>query len=296
LKIAVAAAAGNVGRKVAAELLVRGEHQIRVLARRAAPVEHFGRQGADVLEGSLEDEEFLVRSTRGVDAMFWVTPTPLEAPDLRDAQRRMGSAGARALRENGIGRLVNLSGLGESEAGPLAGLRDAEQLLELAAVNTTHLRAAYFFENYLSHLDSIRTQGNIRLPVAGATRIPMIAARDVAWAAADRLLDTSWSGRHVCELHGPVDLRFDEAAALLSRALGRKVVHARVPEEEARKTWRDAGCSSSVADAFVEMYRTMEEGALGASVERSAATTTPTKLEEFGRTLLRPLLGNRVAF
>ncbi len=294
MKIAVAGADGNVGRKVVAELLVRGEHQLRVLTRRAAAVEHFARQGADILEGSLEDEEFLVRSTRDVDAMFWVTPTPFEAPDLRAVQHRMGSAGARALRENRILRVVNLSAVGESRAGPLAGLRDTEQLLELATVNTTHLRAAYFFENYLSQLDSIRAQGCIRLPVAGATRIPMIAARDVAWAVADRLLDTSWNGRHVCELHGPADLRFDEAAALLSRALGRKVVHARMPEEEARKSWKAGGCSSSVADAFVEMYRTMEEGNLGA-VERSAATTTPTRLEEFGRTLLRPLLGNRVA-
>ncbi len=295
MRIAVAGAGGNVGRKVVAELLVRGEHQLRVLTRRAAAVEHFRRQGADVLEGSLEDEGFLVRSTRGVDAMFWMTPTPFEAPDLRAVQHRMGSAGARALRENGILRLVNLSGVGESNAGPLAGLRDTEQLLELATVNTTHLRAAYFFENYLSQLDSIRARGSIRLPVAGATRIPMVAARDVAWAAVDRLLDTSWSGRHVCELHGPADLRFDEAAALLSRALGREVVHARMPEEEALKSWRDGGCSSSVADAFVEMYRAMEKGALVPAVERSAATTTPTRLEEFGRTLLRPLLGNRVA-
>ncbi len=295
MKIAVAGAGGNVGRKVVAELLVRGEHQLRVLTRRAAAVEHFARRGADVLEGSLEDEEFLVRSTRGVDALFWMTPTPFEAPDLRAAQHRMGSAGARALRENGILRLVNLSGVGESEAGPLAGLRDTEQLLQLATVNTTHLRAAYFFENYLSQLDSIRARGSIRLPVAGATRIPMIAARDVAWAVTDRLLDTSWSGRQVCELHGPADLRFDEAAALLSRALGREVVHTRMPEEEARRSWRAGGCSSSVADAFVEMYRAMEKGALAPAVERSAATTTPTRLEEFGRTLLRPLLGNRVA-
>ena len=295
MKIAIAGAGGNIGRKVVAELLVRGEHQLRVLTRRAAAVEHFARQGADVLEGSLEDEEFLVRSTYGVDAMFWMTPTPFEAPDLGAVQHRMGSAGARALRKNGILRLVNLSGVGESRAGLLAGLRDTEQLLERATVNTTHLRAAYFFENYLSQLDSIRAQGSIRLPVAGATRIPMIAARDVAWAAVDRLMDTSWSGRHVCELHGPADLRFDEAAALLSRALGREVVHARMPEEKARRSWREGGCSSSVADAFVEMYRAMEKGALDAAVERSPATTTPTRLEEFGRTLLRPLLGTRGA-
>lgn len=291
----MAAAGGNVGRKVVAELLARGGHQLHVLTQRAAAVGHFARQGADVLEGSLEDETFLVRSTRDVDAMFWITPTPRQSPDLRAAQYRMAAAGARAVRENGITRLVNLSSLGDSTAGPLAGLRDAEHLLQRAAWNTTHLRAAYFFENYLSQLDSIRTRGAIRWPVDGATRIPMMAARDVAWAVADRLVDTNWSGRHVRELHGPEDLRFDEAAAILSRALGRRVIHVRFLEEEAWRWWKEGGCSSSVADAFVEMYRTMEKGTLAAGMQRTTVTTTPTSLEEFGRILLRPLLGNRMA-
>jgi uncharacterized protein YbjT (DUF2867 family) len=296
LRIAIAAPAGNVGRKVVAELLARGEHHLRLLVRRPASVEHFAREGANVLQGSLDDEEFLIRSTREVDSLFWLTPTPMAGGDLREQQERMGRAAARAVRENGILHVVNLSGVGaEVASGPQAGLRDVEQLLEGATMNIVHLRAAYFFENYLTQLEAIRTRSSVFLPISGATRTPMIASRDIAWVAANRLLDRGWTGRQICELHGPADLRFDEAAALLSRALGRSIAHVRIPPGTAWREWRNAGYSTDVADALVEMYDAMEQGKLRPAMERTAATTTPTKLVEFGRTLLRPLLGDRVA-
>jgi uncharacterized protein YbjT (DUF2867 family) len=295
LKIAIAAPGGNVGRKLVAELLARGEHHLRLLVRRAESVEHFERRGADVLVGSLEDERYLVRSTRDVDAVFWVTPLPPRAKDLHAVQLRMGWAASRALRANGVQRLVNLSAVGESHDGPLAGLRDVERMLERAVLHTTHLRSAYYFENYLSQLDPIRLDGSVLLPVSAGTRIPMIATRDVAWAAAERLLDTGWHGRSVRELLGHADLRFDEAAAVLSRALGRNVTHIRAPGHIARQRWRAAGFSDSVARNLADLYLAMDRGAMQAAGERNAATTTPTRLDEFGRTLLRPLLGGRVA-
>jgi len=295
LRIALAAPGGTVGRKLVAELLARGRHELRLLVRRPQTVEHFARRGADVLPGSLDDERFLVRATRGVDAVFWVTPLVPDADDLRAVQRRVGRAASRALQANGIQRLVNLSAVGESRAGPLAGLRDVECMLEQAVPHTTHLRSAYLFENYLSQIDPIRLHGSVLLPVSAATRIPMIAARDVAWAAAERVLDPDWYGRCTCELHGPSDLRFDEAAALLSRALGRRVTHLRAPGHIARQRWRAAGFSQDVARVLEELYRAMENGAMQAGQERTAASTTPTRLDEFGRTLLRALLGGRVA-
>lgn len=85
------------------------------------------------------------------------------------------------------------------------------------------------------------------------------------------------------------------AAAILSRALGRRVIHVRILEEEAWRWWKEGDCSSSVADAFVERYRTMEKGTLAAGMQRTPVTTTPTSLEESGRILLRPLPGNRMA-
>ena len=130
----------------------------------------------------------------------------------------------------------------------------------------------------------------ICLPISGSRRIPMIATRDIAHAAADRLLDSSWTGRCVRELHGPADLSFEEAAAAISRGLGRPIVHVKVDDATIRKAMIAANVSKDVTDLMLELYHSCETGALRPAMERSPETYTPTRLVDFAREVIRPLI------
>jgi uncharacterized protein YbjT (DUF2867 family) len=292
MKIAVTTPTGHVGRFVAEWLLDAGAN-VTLLARDAEKLGRLVTRGAGVAEGDLEDKDYVIQATRGMDALFWVTPPDITSSDFRAFQNRVGLAGAEAIRVNRIGRVVNLSSAGAhlaSGGGPINGLYDVEQLLNGVATNITHLRPGHFFENYLMSLDSIKHDGRIFMPVSGSRRIPMIATRDIARIATDRLVDTTWSGHWVRCLYGPADLSFDEAAAAIAQGLGRKVVHVKVDEDAARKGMIASGMSENFADLLLEMYRGCESGALRPEKERSPENYTPTRLTDFAREVIRPLI------
>jgi len=50
--------------------------------------------------------------------------------------------------------------------------------------------------------------------------MPWVDPLDIATVAATRLLAQGWTGRQVQAVHGPADLTWTEAAAVLSTATG----------------------------------------------------------------------------
>ena len=167
-------------------------------------------------------------------------------------------------------------------------------MLDDAADNVTHLRPGFFFENLLWQLDSIKKWGRISLPLSGSQRYPMIATRDIGRVAAQRLMDPTWSGHFVKELHGPADLSFDEVAGILS---GRPWPEDRVRQcdpQEMRQGMLDNALSENAADLMLEMYDAVETGRLQSIQPRSAETTTPTTLTEFVREVMLPMIGEPV--
>jgi uncharacterized protein YbjT (DUF2867 family) len=120
--------------------------------------------------------------------------------------------------------VVNISSLGghlSKKTGPIAGLHDAENMLnELSEVNILHLRPTYFFENLLSSIGTIKGFGVNGTPMSGDKAIPMIAAWDVGAYAAQRLLALDFSGHTTQELLGARDLSMNEVTAILGKAIG----------------------------------------------------------------------------
>ena len=230
MNIAMTTPTGHVGSAVANLLLDHGNSiQVRLLGRRPEKLRTFVERGAKLSIGSLDDPEFLVEATEGVDALFWVTPPGYGSDNLRAFQNRLGRAAATAIRTNEISRIVNLSSIGAqfvSGVGPISGLHDVEYVFDDSTSNVTHLRPGFFFENLLWQMDSITQRGRISLPLSGSRSYPMIATRDIAHVAAERLLDPTWTGCHVRELHGPAELSFDEVAAEKGAATSQVVLSA----------------------------------------------------------------------
>jgi uncharacterized protein YbjT (DUF2867 family) len=294
MKIAITTPTGHVGSAVADFLLdFGGDVNIRLLGRRADRLAHLVDRGATAIIGLQDDADFLVKATKDVDALFWVTPPGYGSDNVRAFQNRFGKAGATAIRANKIPRVVVLSSIGanlSSGAGPISGLHDVEDLLGEVAPNITFLRPGFFFENLLWQLDSIKNRGCISLPLSGSRRYPMIATRDIGREAAARLSDGSWAGYHIRELHGPSDLCYDEVARILSDSIGRGVTYVRCERFEARQFMLESALSENAADLMLEMYDAIETGKLRSLQPRSAETTTSTTLDEFAREVLLPLV------
>lgn len=292
MRIVVNTPTGNVGSVLTEHLLDAGA-EVVVLARDPEKVAGFAARGASVKQGSLDDEAFVAQATEGADALFWVTPPDFTATDFRARQNQFGAIGAKAVRANGIARVVNVSSVGAHTSdgnGPVNGLHDVEELFDGTGAGTLHLRAAFFFENFLMHLESIQGMGSIFMPISGSARVPMIATPDIARAAADRLLDGSWSGNNVLGLHGPADLSFDEAAAALSDGIGKPVNHVTIEEGQAREALSGMGLNDDVVEQLLELDRAIESGHIGPAEPRTHETTTPTTLVDWAREVMAPMV------
>jgi uncharacterized protein YbjT (DUF2867 family) len=299
VKIAVTTPTGHVGSVVVDFLLDSGDDiSVTLLGRRATTLRSFIERGAQISIGSQDDPDHLVEATQGVDALLWVTPPGYGSDNVRAFQNRLGKAAATAIRANRIPRVVNLSSIGAqfvSGVGPISGLHDVESWLDDTASNVTHLRPGFFFENLLGQLDSIRNWGRISLPLSGSRRYPMIATRDIAHVAAERLLDRSWTGHSVRELHGPAELCYDEVAGILSEALGRKIVYIKCNREEAHQYMLDNAISENAAELMLEMYDAIEMERLRPIQRRTVETTTTTSLVKFVYEVMLPMFAEPVA-
>ncbi len=292
MRTAIVASTGRVAGAVVRELLAAHADLILLTRSPHKLSTIIGHEKIPTRDGNLSDAAVLKESLRGVDVLFWVTPSDSTALDLRASQRRMGKAAAEAIRANRISRVVNLSSLGAQHAsgnGPVDGLHDVEKAIGGATENVIHLRPGYFFENFETQCQAIVQEGCIYLPVKGEVAVPMIATRDVARAAAHALLNPAWSGRIVHQLCPPA-ISFNEAAGRLSAVLGMPVSHVQVTDEQAQASMMEGGASEDIARRMCEMFHGIEQGTLAAEAGAKPDETPWTSLEEYAVDMLAPKL------
>jgi uncharacterized protein YbjT (DUF2867 family) len=293
MSIAVTTPTGNIGSRVAQRLLEAGA-DVTLLVRSASKVEDLVRAGAKVVEGTLEDSDFVARATEGAEALFWLTPPNMTVSSLRLWRRGLAANAREAVRRNGIGHVVHLSSIGAQLSwgtGPIASLHDGELLLNDVAPSIRHLRAGFFMENFLFQVEPIRAHGSLFQAMPGNLRVPMVATRDIGDVAARLLLDRGWSGQRAVGVHGPADVSGEEAAAVIGKALGRSVRYVQVTGEQARESLLKMGVSPDVANSFVEMYGAFSTNPSLVAEPRTAETTTPTTLAKWAAEVLKPAVG-----
>lgn len=282
---------GNIGCPLTERLLAAG-CALTLLTRHPDKVRGFAARGATVQNGDLEDEDFVIASTRGADVLFWLTPPNMVTANVREYQNKIGRIAAQAVRTNRISRVVHLSSYGahlDVGTGPILGLRDNEAFFNRAVPDVVHLRPGMFMENFLASLPTIRQLRKVFLPIAGTTQVPFIATRDIAVVAAERILEPSWRGQQVLEIFGPSPVSFDEAARCIGDALGETVTHVQVTRAQAYQALTGMGMSADAANGFLDIYAAVESGHLAPDL-RAAKRTTPTSFAAFAREILGPLL------
>jgi uncharacterized protein YbjT (DUF2867 family) len=293
--VTVAGATGHVGGGIARGLLARGV-KVRAIGRDEKRLQDLTARGAQAEAGSLDDVQFLRKAVEGADAVFVLVPPSYQEPDFRAYQRKIVEAIGRALETARVPRAVSLSSVGAELAsgnGPIAGLHLLEQRLEaIDGLQVVHLRPAYFMENELNNIGLIKSAGITGSPLKADRAFPLIATADIAAAATEVLAQPTFTGRSFRELLGPRDYAPRDAARILGQAIGKpELPYVEFPFADARKAMIAAGLSPSLADDYLEMQAAFNEGRIRSLQGRSAATTTPTTLEDFARTVFAPAFG-----
>jgi uncharacterized protein YbjT (DUF2867 family) len=290
-------ATGNVGKKIT-EYLVAKEEKVRMVARTEDRLRPLVGKYAEAFVGDILDTDFLTRAFTGADAVFSLIPPNYKTENFLSYADRAGESIARALQAAKITHVVNLSSVGgelSSRTGPITGLhRQEERLNRIKGLNVLHLRAAYFMENLLGGIELIKTKGINGSAVRGDLRMPMIATRDIAAFAAERLAKSESTGTSVAYLLGPRDLTLTEATMTIGIKIGLpNLQYITFPYADAEKGLVSAGLSPDMSRLYVEMSRAFNEGRI--VVKREEGISTPTTLDEFCTTVFVPAYTHKKA-
>ncbi|OGS42346.1 MAG: hypothetical protein A2506_06125 [Elusimicrobia bacterium RIFOXYD12_FULL_66_9] len=274
--ILVAGATGKVGRELVMELKIR-KAAFKVLVRDAAKTKAL-LGPVDCVAGDFNVPETLAAALDGVHSAFLLSP----------ADPRMAAwetSFARAAKKAGVRRLVKVSALGADAKSPLALDRwhgEIEEEIKRLSIPFVMLQPAYFYQNMIG-LAPLILRGVLPGSM-GTARFAMVDTRDVAAAAAAALASPAHDGKTFV-LTGPAALSYAEAAAALSKALGRPVAYSDTPPEAAREHMLAAGYPPWLADALLELAAFFRSGQadLATDAVKTLAGREPFSFEDFAR-------------
>ncbi len=237
---------GKTGRRVAQRLEARGM-PTRVGSRSGEPP--FDWENPDTWACALE----------GVGSAYVSYYPDLAIPGAPEAVR----AFAELAIQNGVRRLVLLSGRGEVEA------QSAEQVLrevgDEAGVRRTIVRCAWFMQNFdENYLLEPILAGEVALP-SGNVPEPFVDAGDIADVAVAALTEDGHAGQ-LYELTGPRLLTMEEAVGEISKATGRELRFVPVSLEEYEAVLAEADVPPEFLSFLTYLFGTVLDG-------RNASTT-----------------------
>jgi uncharacterized protein YbjT (DUF2867 family) len=289
--IVITTPAGQIGSQVLGNLLDSGE-ELRVVVRDPAQLPADVGDSLDIVEGSHGDAAVVDKAFSGADAVFWLTPPDPRAPSVEAAFVGFTRPAAEAFRRHGVGRVVAVSALGRgtpwaSRAGYVTGSLAMDDLIASTGVAYRALTNPSFMDNTIRQVPSIRDQGMFFSPIAGDRKLPTVATRDIAAAAARLLLDASWSGVGEVPLLGPEDLSFNDMAGIMSDVLGKEIRFQRNTFEAYRDRFVSFGMSDAMAQGMTDMAWAKNEG-IDNAVQRIPENSTPTSFRQWTDEVLKP--------
>jgi uncharacterized protein YbjT (DUF2867 family) len=289
--IVITTPTGQIGSQVLGDLLDSGE-QLRVIVRDPAQLPAGVREDLDIVAGSHGDAAVVDKAFSGADAVFWLVPPDPRATSVEAAYVGFTRPAAEAFRRHGVGRVVAVTALGRGtpwadRAGYVTGSLAMDDLIAASGVGLRALCNPSFMDNTIRQVPSIRDQGMFFSPIAGDRKLPTVATRDIAAAAARLLLDASWTGFEEVPLLGPEDLSFDDMAEIMSAVLGKEVRFQRTTFEAYKERFASFGMSDAMAQGMTDMAWAKNEG-LDNGVQRTPENSTPTSFRQWADEVLKP--------
>lgn len=180
----------------------------------------------------------------------------------------------------GVTHVVKLSAMG-AEEGDFAFARihrEIEKAIEASGLGWTFLRPNGFMQNTATfQAASIRNMSAFHT-AAGDGLISFVDVRDIAAVAVKTLTEPGHDGT-AYDITGPEALTYDDVAAELSEALGRKITHIRLTPADLKSGMLAVAIPEAMANNLLNLQRHYREG--------KAATVTEDSRDLIGRDPIR---------
>ena len=287
MKIIVTGSLGNISQPLATELVQQG-HAVTVISSKPGKQAEIEALGAAAAIGSLEDANFLSATFAGADAMYAMVPPSYTELDSRAYFQRIGRSYAQAIQQAGVRRVVHLSSWGahrDHGTGGILGSHDVEEILAaLPGLALTHLRPTSFYTNYYGFVGMIKAAGFLGANCANTRRVALVHPRDIAAAAAEELTNPAATTGRTVRYVASDERTPDEIAQVLGAAIGRPDLRwVAFTDEQMRESLLKNGLPPSTAADIVDIYASMNSGALGEDYEQHKPALGKVKLEEFAK-------------
>jgi uncharacterized protein YbjT (DUF2867 family) len=278
MTILATGATGNIGSRVVKELIQRGA-PVRAFVRDPERAAALLGDEVELAVGDFADPGSLRRALAGADRLL------LACANV-PGQVEYENGAVDVAKETGVERIVKLSASVAAVDSPLLFPRwhgMIERHLRRSDVPAVLICPGFLMTTLLMSAEAIRGAGTLVAP-AGRARIAMIHPADVAAAAAVALVEDGHEGaRYV--LNGPRAITYEDVAALLSDATGRRIEFVDVPDDAARHAMLEAGTPPTIADFLVRLFRALRQGLdeQTSDTVRRLTGTEPRDFAEFAR-------------
>ncbi len=292
MKIAIAAATGNIGSRTAAKIAEAGVQSI-LLGRDARKLEALKINDAICIATDLSDTNAVTEATAGAEALLWLVPPVSNYPSLRGSYEKVITAGVEAVKANKIKRAVAITSIGAGSRDNLGTVTYAgkiEKAFRELKVNFVALRPGYFMENFLLQTAAIKNDGYFAFTYAPDHDIPFISTNDIGDVAARYLLDDSWAGQWSRNLMGPENITLTQAAEVLSKVINKSVNYRQISFETAGQGLINAGLSQTIQQELLELFEALGDPDGIYATARTAEDFTPTTFKKFVEDKLVPSL------
>jgi uncharacterized protein YbjT (DUF2867 family) len=238
LTVLVTGATGKQGGAVA-RLLLRNGHAVRALVRKpdSTAARDLELRGARLFAGDLTDHASLRRAMDGADAAFGMS-TPFEGG--MQAELQQGTTLANAAKE----ALVHLvySSVASADRSTAIPHFDSKWKIERHIGNiglgATIIRPVYFMENLIAFGLSGLREGRLSLPLRPDVKLQQIAVSDIGELAVLAIEQRQRFAGLSIDIASD-ELTGEEAARLISRAMGREIEYSQMPIEMMRASSDD---------------------------------------------------------
>jgi len=284
MKITITGSLGNISKPLAQQLISAG-HELTIISSSADKVAAIEALGATAAIGLVTNVDFLTKAFTGADAIYTMVPPNLGASNYREYVGSIGKNYAEAIAKAGVSRVVNLSSIGahlNAGTGPIAGNHDVElELNKLSNVAVKHLRAPFFYVNFLSNIDMIRHMGILGANYPATARLIMVHPEDIAAVAAEEL-QQEFTGKSVRYLVSD-DRTLGPIATVLGTAIGKpELPWVEFTDEQALNGMLQNGLPPEIARNFVEMGTAIRSGVLWEDYDQNQPKVKGSiKLEAF---------------
>jgi uncharacterized protein YbjT (DUF2867 family) len=270
MKYVITGSLGHIGKPLAIQLTEAG-HTVTVITSHPERSGEIESLGAVAAIGTVEDARFLSDTFKGADAVYTMVPPNYGGNDWKGFIGGIGKAYVKAIMTSGVTHVVNLSSIGAhmpSGCGPVSGLYRVEQAMNaLPGVHVHHLRAGYFYTNFLNSIGMIRQHGIMGGNFGQNTLIVLVHPTDIADAAASKLQDPSFTGKGFRYIASD-EKHTDEIASILGQAIGKpELKWVDRSDQEMLDGMISSGMSAEIARNYTEMGAALRSGEMSSDYE-----------------------------